>query len=158
MSGIRNGHSAKWLAVVMVGAAGALVGGCSSSAAQSTSSAAVTLSPSSGPTSGKPTWSTSIACPSGFQGSAIFRELHNDGTTTNSISPVVNGTASAFHGTLQASIARIQDAGGVPEGGTQKLFVICFSGPSLTGKSDPQMTVYIKYSADGSTYTTSGTR
>ncbi len=158
MLGNRNGRLTKWLAGVVVIGAGVLVGGCSSSAAQTTNQAAVTLNPSSGAANSTPTWSTSTACASGFQGSAVFREVHNDGTTTNTISPVVNGTAAPFHGTLQASIARIQAAGGVPKGGTQKLVVICFSGESLTGKSEQQMTTYIKYSADGSTYTTSSTR
>jgi hypothetical protein len=69
----------------------------------------------------------------------------------------VDGTAVAFHGTLQASIAQIQAVGGIHNGGTQKLVVICFSGPSLTGKSDKEMTTYITYSADGTTYATKAT-
>ncbi|MBV9447135.1 MAG: hypothetical protein JO345_14740 [Streptosporangiaceae bacterium] len=151
---------AKWLAwIVVAGAGGTLLGGCGTSAAQGTSSssAAVKLDPSSGATNGRPTWSTSTACASGFQGSAVFREVHSDGTTTNSISPAVNGTTTPFHGTLQASIAEIRSIGGFRNGVTQKLVVICFSGPSLTGNSDREMTTYITYSADGTTYTTSGT-
>jgi hypothetical protein len=147
----------EWLAGVVAIGVGVLLSACSASAAPSNNAASVTLNPSSGSVNSTPAWSTSIACASGFQGSAIFRELHNDGTTTNSISPVVNGTAAPFHGKLQASIARIQAFGGVAKSGTQKLVVLCFSGPSLTGKSDREMTMYVKYSADGTTYTTSGT-
>jgi len=127
-------------------------------AAVGTNPGAVQLSATSGATTAKPTWSTSVACAAGFQGSAVFREVHSDGVSTNSISPVVNGTAAPFSGTLQATIAQIQGAGGIPNGGTQELVVICFSGPSLTGTSDPEMNLFITYSADGSTYTTGSTQ
>lgn len=113
---------------------------------------AVTLNPASGATSGKPTWSTKIACAAGFQGSAVFREVHADGTT-NSVSRVVNGTSAPFGGTLQAPISAIQAAGHVADGGTQELVVICFSGRSLTGTSHPQMSTFITYSANGASYT-----
>jgi hypothetical protein len=148
----------KWLAGVVAIGAGVLLSACSASAAPSNSAGGVTLNPSSGSVNSTPTWSTSTACASGFQGSAIFREVHSDGTTTNTISPVINGTAAPFHGTLQASIARVQGVSGVPKGGTQKLVVLCFSGPSLTGKSEQAMSIYVKYSADGTTYTTSSTQ
>jgi Bacterial Ig-like domain (group 3) len=148
-------------AAALVGVAGITVGGMllgagvAHAATVGKDPGAVQLSPASGPTSGKPTWSTTTACASGFQGSAIFREVHSDGTTTNSISPVVNGTAVPFSGTLQATIAQIQQAGGIPNGGTQELVVICFPGPSSTGgSSDAEMDIAIHYSADGSSYTT----
>jgi hypothetical protein len=128
---------------ILVGTAGAAL------ASVGTIPGAVTLSETSGPTSDKPTWSTSVACNPGFQGSAIFREVHSDGVTTNSISPVVNGTAAPFSGTLQATMAQIQAAGGIPTGGTQELVVICFSGPSSTGTSDNEMDTFITYNADG---------
>jgi uncharacterized protein (TIGR03382 family) len=114
----------------------------------------VTLSPSSGSTSSTPTWSTNVACPAGYQGSAVFREVHADGTTS-SISPVVNGTAAPFSGTLQAPISTIQLLGGIANGGTQELVVECNSAPSIEGNFDPYMDIYINYSADGTTYTTS---
>jgi len=134
-----------------------LLGACSSQAGGGSNSAAVQLSPASGTTSSTPTWSTSTACKTGFQGSAVFREVHRDGTTTNSISSAVLGTNAPFHGTLQASIARIQAAGGIANGATQKLVIICFSGPSLTGTSNQDMGLFITYSSDGSSYTTSAT-
>jgi hypothetical protein len=114
---------------------------------------AVNLNPTSGATSSKPTWATTVACSPGFQGSAVFREVHADGVTTNTISPVVNGTAAPFSGTLQATMAQIQSAGGIATGGTQELVVVCFSGPSLTGTSDNEMDIFVTYNANG-TYTT----
>lgn len=156
----RNGRSmAGWLAAAVV-VGGVLLGVCVAPAARAglgTEPGAVTLNPASGPTSGKPTWSTSTGCPAGFQGSAVFREVHANGSTTNTISVVVNRAAAPFSGTLQASIARIKAAGGIPNGGTQELAVICFSGPSLEGNSHPAMSTFITYSANGASYTSSGT-
>lgn len=151
---------------LLLGVAGATVGGmlltaaCSSATAgqnPAASGAGVALSAASGPVSSTPTWSTAVACPSGYQGSATFKEVHSDGVSTNLIAPIVNGTAAPFKGTLQASIAQIQAAGGIRDGGTQKLFVTCYSGQSGTGNGQTEMQVYVTYSADGSTYSTSAT-
>jgi hypothetical protein len=151
----RFGRTALLLGVAAATVGGSLLVAGAAQAAIGKNPGAVQLSATSGPTTAKPTWSTTIACAAGFQGSAVFREVHSDGTTTNSISPTVNGTATPFSGTLQATIAQIQSSGGIPNGGTQELVVICFSGASLTGTSDPEMDIFITYSADGSTYTTS---
>jgi len=134
-----------------------LLGACSSQSSGSSNPAAVQLDPASGPTSSTPTWSTATACVTGFQGSAVFREVHRDGVSTNSISSATYGVTAPFSGKLQAPISAIQAAGGIPNGGTQKLVVICFSGRALTGTSHRQMDVFISYSADGKTYTTSST-
>jgi hypothetical protein len=156
--GSRNGRLTKWLTVVVaIGAGTALSSGCSSNA-QGSAGTALQLVPASGSTSSTPTWRSTAACSNGFQGSATFKEVHADGTSTNFIAPIVNGTASPFSGTLQASIARIQAAGGIPNGGTQKLYVTCFSGPSGLGSAGNQMVIYVKYSASGGTYSTSGTQ
>jgi len=142
---------------------GALLGGYATQAAQAVSAAmgtqpgTVNLNPTSGPTSGRPTWSTTTACPSGFQDSATFKEVHADGTTTNFIAPIVNKTAAPFSGTLQASVAQIQQAGGIPNGGTQELFVTCYSRYSGTGNAQSEMDIYITYSADGTSYKTTTT-
>lgn len=156
--GSKNGRGTKWLVgVVAIGIGITLTSACSSSASQGSSqagTAAVQLVPSSGKTSSTPTWKTSAACPQGFQGSATFKEVHADGTSTNLIAPVVNGTASAFSGMLQASIALIKTVAGVPNGGTQKLFITCYSDQSGTGKTQNDMIMYITYSSDGTSYTT----
>jgi hypothetical protein len=143
--------------VVAVGSA--LVGAHAAHAAptaQSQYPGAVTLNPASGATSSKPTWSTSTACPAGLRGSAVFREVHADGTT-NSISQANNSVAAPFGGTLQANIAQIQAAGGIRNGGNQEFVVICFSAQSLTGTSHWEMRTFVTYSADGTSYTSGGT-
>jgi hypothetical protein len=164
--GSRNGRTMKWLAgVVAIGVGLTLTGACSSSAsssnqegsAQGQGAAAVQLVPATGTTSSTPTWKTAMACPKGFQGSATFKEVHADGTSTNLIAPIVNGTASAFSGTLQASIALIKTVGSIANGSTQKLFITCYSAQSGTGKTQNDMAMYITYSSDGSSYTTSAT-
>jgi hypothetical protein len=156
--GSKNGRLTRWFAgAVAIGVGVALSSACASNAVQS-SGTAVQLNPASGSTSSTPTWRTAVACPSGFQGSATFKEVHANGTTTNLIAPIVNDTASPFSGTLQATIAQIQSAGGIPDGGTQKWFVTCFSAQSGTGNAQNEMNLYITYSADGSTYTSSTTR
>jgi hypothetical protein len=152
-------------AVLAAAGAGVIaLGACSSQATAGTSTGgstaasafSVRLNPGSGATSSTPSWSTTEGCPSGHQGSAIFREVHPDGTT-NSISEMTNQVTAAFSGTLQASIAQIQAAGAIQNGRSQQFVIICFSGPSGTGTLDRAMSVYITYSADGSRYTTSAT-
>jgi hypothetical protein len=151
---------------VLLGVAAAavmLLGACASSAGAGGNEAAgnaagkVQLSAASGPTSSTPTWSTSVACPSGYQGSAVFSELHADGTTYTTIAPIVDGTNVPFKGTLLGSIAKIQFFGDISDGGTQELFVQCAAGPGGTGTTLNFMYIFITYSADGSTYSTSAT-
>lgn len=158
--GSRNGRLARWLAaLVAIGVGVALSSGCGSNGPTSSAAQAagtVTLSPPSGPTSSTPTWATSVACPSGYQGSAVFSELHADGKTYTTIAPIVNGTNLPFKGTLLAPISKIQFfSGGVADGGTQELFIQCTSGPGGTGNTQNDMKIYITYSSDGSSYTTS---
>ena len=154
-----NGRSMGRLAAGAIVVGGLLLGVRAAPAAQAglgTQPGAVTLNPATGATGGKPTWSTSTACAAGFRGSAVFREVHADEATTNSISKATNTVTAPFDGTLQAPIAAIQAAGRIPNGGTQELVIICFSGPSLTGTSHPEMSTFITYSANGTSYTSSG--
>src|SRR5579859_2512758 len=146
---------------MLLGVAGAtlgalVIGAGTAHAAVGKNPGAVNLNPTTGATSSTPTWATTVGCASGFQGSAVFREVHADGTTNN-ISAVTNSVVSAFSGTLQAPMSTLQSLGGIANGGTQELFVLCFSGPSATGSSDAEMDIFVTYSADGSTYATSTT-
>jgi hypothetical protein len=150
---------AGWFAgAVVVG--GVLLGGYAAQDAQGAQSAlgtnqgAVALKPASGSTNSTPTWSTTTGCPAGFQGSAVFRAVRADGTTF-SISMAADKVTAAFSGTLQGPILEIQSVAGVPNGGSQELAVICFSGDSLTGSSRADMDTFITYSANGTSYTTS---
>jgi hypothetical protein len=135
---------------ILVGSAGAAL------AAVGTEPGDVTLVPATGPIASSPTWSTSVACNAGFQGSAVLDEVHADGVTTNAVSNAVNSVAAPFSGTLQAPLSSIQSIGGIPAGGTQELVVICFSGVSETGTRDPEMSIFITYGTDG-TYSLSPT-
>lgn len=141
--------------VLVLGAAGGLVlgGSAIAEATLGTNPGAVNLVPPTGQTSSQPTWQTTVACSPGFQGSAVFRAVKSDGTTT-SISQATNSVATPFSGTLQAPLSGIQQLSNIPDGGTQEYVVICFSGPSLTGTQDPEMNIFVTYNADG-TYATS---
>ena len=155
----------------MLALAGAAIGGTTvltagaASAAIGTSPGTLVLTPggsTASPTSTSPTWSTTVGCPTGFQSSAVVKEVHSDGTTTNSVSVFVNSATVPLTGPipaqpLQATMAQIQSTGGIPNGGTQELFVICYAGNSGTGASQPFMNTFVTYSADGTTYTTSNT-
>jgi hypothetical protein len=142
---------------------GALLGTLAAEGAQAvpaafgTNPGAVKLTPASGPTNGTPTWSTTVGCPSGFQGSAVFSEVHSDGTTFTTIAPVVTGTIRAFHGTLLTTMTQLKSIGGIANGGTQEFFVQCASGLGGTGSTKNDMDLWVTYSSDGSTYTTSNT-
>jgi hypothetical protein len=143
-------------ALVLGLAGGMLLGvGGAAQAAVGTQPGTVDLVPNTGPVSSTPTWATTIACPSGFQGSALFKGVKADGTTFN-LSGVVNGVgANPFSGTLLANISTIQTLSGVANGSNQELYVECWSGASATGTATPFMDIFLNYSADGSTYVTS---
>jgi hypothetical protein len=139
-----------------------LLGACGSSPANSggtgadNGSATVTLNPASGRVNLTPTWSTSTACRSGYQGSGILRIVEPSGQTF-SLSPATNTVTAPFHGTMLAPIGIIQNVANVPNGGTAELVVICFSGDSLTGTPDREMHTFVTFSANGFNYTTSST-
>jgi hypothetical protein len=159
----RPGRAAPLLRKAGVAVAGLMLAtGCSSAAAangtvDSATGPAVTLSPGSGSTSSTPTWSTSAACPTALQGSAIFRAINSSGQTYD-ISPAVDGANKPLRGTLQANIATIRSFGGIHNGGTQELVVLCFAHQALTGTYSREEHMFIRYSANGKTYTTSATQ
>jgi len=155
------------LALLGVAAAAAmLLGACSSPPATPVGnvgggngaggSATVRLNPASGPVSLTPTWSTTTACATGYQGSAVFRIIQPNGSTF-SISSATNTVTTPFSGTLLDPIGLIQSVAGVPNGGSAELVVICFSGDSLTGNPNREMDIFITFSGDGRMYTTSAT-
>src|SRR5215510_12165074 len=118
----KNGRSMGWLAGIT--AAGVLLGACAAQTAQAANPGAVTLNPASGAISGKPTWSTAVACPTGFQRSTIFRAVQAD-VTTFSISQATNIVTAAFSGTLQAPIAAIKFLGGITHRPPQTTVILC---------------------------------
>ena len=118
---------------------------------------AVQLSEQTGSTNDTPTWHTTDACPAGFTGSAVFLAIF-PGSGNERISPVVASVAAStgFSGTLFENIGLIQSDSGVANGGTQELAVQCWSGASTTGNSTFAQDLFITYSADGTTFSTSG--
>jgi hypothetical protein len=150
-------------AALLLGVATATVGAMvlsagAANAAVGKDPGAVALSPTSGPTSSSPTWATTTACATGFQGSAVFKIVEPNGSTF-SISGGTNSVTAPFNGTLLDPISFIisQLPPGIPNGGTAELVVYCFSGASETGTSDPEMSTFLTISSDGTTYTTSST-
>ena len=143
------------VAVMLVGACGSTPAGSGGTGGGS-GSATVTLNPANGRVNLTPTWSTSTACKSGYQGSGILRIIEPSGQTF-SLSPATNTVNAPFHGTMLAPIGIIQNVANVPNGGTAELVVICFSGDSLTGTPDREMRTFITFSANGFNYTTSST-
>jgi hypothetical protein len=119
----------------------------------------LTLSPASGLVSTTPTWSTSTACPSGFQGSAVLDELNTDGSIALAISPTVANVTSPFSGTLLAgaTVGNLLADSNVTDGGTVEWVVACSAGAGGTGTTYVQATD-VTLSPDGSSYTTSCTR
>jgi hypothetical protein len=168
--GSRNGRLTRRLVGVVAIVTGlALTSACGSSASsgggsssagpnggQASSPGTVQLHPASGSTSTTPSWSTTVACPSGYQGSAVFSEIYPNGKTFSTIAPIVNGTNVPFKGTLLTTIAEIQSIAGIANGDTQELFVQCASNIGGTGNVTNYMKTYITYSSDGKSYTTSG--
>jgi hypothetical protein len=119
----------------------------------------LTISPASGPVSSVPTWSTSTACLSGYQGSAVLYELNTDGSVALAISPVVADVTSPFTGMLLAgdTVGSVLAASNVTPGGTVQWVVECSSGPGGTGSSVYVQSVDVTLSPDGSSYTTACT-
>jgi hypothetical protein len=142
---------------LILGLAGGMLGGVGAAAAQAAvgkDPGDLTLAPVSGPSSLTPSWSTTIGCAYGFQGSAVLRAVRPTGVPI-AISVENTAVTAPFGGTLQASVSEILSTViGVPDGGADELVVYCYSGPNLTGNSDPEMSTFIYLSADGTAYST----
>lgn len=144
--------------VVLLGV-GALVAGASvlgataAHAALGTQPGTLALSPTSGPTSTTPNYSTTIACPVGNQGSAIVKMVDPGTSATTNASAVNPSVAAAFSGKLNAPFTTFEQVFPDIAGATTELVVFCFTGPSATGTSVPVMDTFVNISADGSTYT-----
>ena len=154
--GIKNGRLTRCLAgLVAIGVGAMLVGACSSSSSSDANAGQVSLSPASGSVNSTPTWSTTAACPAGYQGSAVFRAVKPDGTTY-SISAANNTVTAPFRGTLLGNIAEIASLLPTISNGTkQKYVIVCFSGGGLTGHEHQEMSMFVTYAHNQ--YTSSDT-
>ena len=149
--------------VLMLGVAGATAGAALLTAASAQAGVGaqpgnLTLNPASGSSSLTPTWSTSTACPTGFQTSAVLYVLNTDGSIGSVDSPTVASPTAPFSGTLLANVAQSLSLGtNVGPGQTDEWVVLCWTGPGGTGSSTPVQSTFVTLSADGSSYSTSAT-
>jgi len=141
-------------------ASSALVGlsAAQANAAIGTQHGALSISPASGPTStpaSSLTYSTSMACPLGHQGSGLLQIVDPGGGGFNNMTPVNNAVTSPFSGTFNSSFAlAIQVFPDLP-GKTAELVIQCYTGPSATGTSIAVQDTFVTFAAAGANYSTS---
>jgi hypothetical protein len=113
------------------------------------------LSPASGASTLTPTFSTTTACPTGFQSTAGMVVAANDGTNQGILSAGLPSTiiGAPFSGTLGFDMGTILSVAG-PAGQTYEFVIQC--NASLTSSQFVQST-FVTFSADGSSWTSSGT-
>jgi hypothetical protein len=114
-----------------------------------------------------PSWQTTTACPSGFQGSAQLYEFWNNGTSETSISTALTtglANSSGFgpsgtNGTLDSTIGSLLNGASVSPSspGTVEWVVGCYSGTSPSGTSNVEWTqsLFISVAAGATSYTAS---
>jgi hypothetical protein len=112
------------------------------------------LSPASGATTLRPTWSTSDGCPAGHQQSAEMSEFNTNGTLASRISPVVNGNVTgAFSGTLDGNIGELLHVTDIKNGGTIEFAIGCYSLVGGTGSVEFVQSAQLTLSSAGTSYT-----
>jgi hypothetical protein len=152
-----------------VGAAGTAAGGSAAADAHQpyetvgtvgTQPGKLIIKPASGSTSISPTWSTTDACPVGYQSSAqlygtvfgsanLFQWI--SGTLNPGNSPIPVGQQLEF----KSTVAQVQQATKTPNGQTDKWVVKCAALNSGLGNREYAQSVLVHISADGKSYTTS---
>jgi hypothetical protein len=107
-----------------------------------------------------PTWGSTTACPSGFQGSADVEEFTLAGTFVSGISSVENTVTSPWSGVaLLGNVGSLVATNGGPTAsnpGTVEWVVSCYSGAGTTGSVSRQGDLFITVTS-ASQYTTSST-
>jgi hypothetical protein len=152
-----------------VGAAGAAAGSSSAARAEQpyktigpvgSEPGELIIKPATGSTSVSPTWSTTDACPVGYQTSAqLYAVIHGGGDLFTWISgtlnpgnnPIPAGQGLQFGDTVQ----QVQIYTKTPNGQTDKWVVRCSALNSGFGDREYVQSVFIHFSADGKSYTTS---
>jgi hypothetical protein len=114
------------------------------------------LTPASGASTSRPTWSTTDGCPAGHQGSAEVSEFDSNGTLASRISIVVNGgLTAAFRGTFDGNIGALLRVTDIKKGGAVKFAVGCYSLEGGTGSVMFVQSTMVTLSSAGTSYTTS---
>jgi hypothetical protein len=150
------------LGVVGLAAGAAVTSAGSALAANGSGPGQLTLSPATGALTSAPTWATSTACPSGFQGSAVVTEfMPNSSTVATTVSPAVGGVNVPFSGVLLsgATMGSLLNLAGVSgtTPGTSEWAVGCFSLTGGTGSVTYVQSTFVSVAAGATTYTTSST-
>jgi hypothetical protein len=138
-------------------AGASLLGAAQANAAVGTQPGALVIAPTSGPTTTAMTYSTTTACPTGNQGSAVVRIISPTTGATTNMSVVNNSVATPFSGSLNATFA--QAAAVFPEinGATSELAVYCFPSASAVGTPVAVQDTFVVIPTGGATYTITNT-
>lgn len=109
-----------------------------------------------------PTWATTTACPSGYQGSAAITEYTAPGEVEGSLISSVAGTVtSPFTGELDGSVGSLLAAspidisGSAP--GTAEWVVGCYTGAGATGSFVNEQSIFLSVASGATSATISAT-
>jgi hypothetical protein len=146
------------LGVVGLAAGAAVATAGSALAANGTEPGHLTLSVPSGPLTTQPTWATSDACPTGFQGSAVIEEFNTDGTAASRVSLVVAPSSGPISGGgLLDTVGNLLTSSNITPGGTVEWAVACYSAVGGTGNFEYVQSTFVTENAAGTQYSTSAT-
>ena len=146
-------------AVGLTAGAGLLTAG-SSLAAVGSQPGNLVLSAPTGALTSQPTWGTTTACPTGFQGSAAITEFTLSGTAGSLISAVqASPTAPISGALLDSNVGALLAAAPIgisaTNPGTAEWVVGCYAGAGATGAVSQVQSIFISVAAGATTYTTS---
>jgi len=143
-------------AVVFFGAVGVIAGGglLTAGLALATNTfepGNLTLSPASGAGTLQPTWKTTTACPTGWQGSAAVAEFNTDGTYATRVSGVVSSpTAPITNGTLTGTVGSLLHSTNLPTtGGTVAWAVGCYTQSGGQGNVEWVQLTFVTLTSSG---------
>jgi hypothetical protein len=122
----------------------------------------IKLTPASGATTAIPKWSTTIACPSGYQGSAIFVELNKDGSVASQIGEDTQQDVNTpFAGGLLGNVTTLLSVSNVANGTPATWVFECYPNGDVTATGPHfaySQAIYVTVSADGKSFSSSATR
>jgi len=109
------------------------------------------LSPATGPSTSTPTWSTTTACPTGVQGSAVLYALNENGSIGSQIGAGTQTAVTApFGGSLIGKVGALISLGtDVPVGTPDEWAVGCFASTTGTGTPTWAQTTFVTVTAGG---------
>jgi hypothetical protein len=123
---------------------------------------AIRLTPAKGSATSTPQWSTTTACPSGYQGSAILVELNKDGSVASQIgTDTQQAVSTPFVGGLQANVATIMAVSNVAKGTPATWVFECYPNGDATATGPHfiySQAIYVTVSADGKSFSSSASR